>query len=98
MSSSVTLAKDTVDLGNRQFEAASTQIFLLAKWMKERRRTRGTRRRSSLRGPRAYKGTTSRRAEEIGRRLSALLTDTLRLVRSGHVSPAAGLMDLRGRM
>jgi hypothetical protein len=36
-----------------------------------------------LRGPRADKGATSCRAEEIGRRLSALLTDTLRLVRTG---------------
>jgi hypothetical protein len=36
-----------------------------------------------VRGPWAYKGATSRHAEETGRRLSALLTDTLRLVRSG---------------
>jgi hypothetical protein len=40
-----------------------------------------------VRGPWAYKGATARRAEETGRRLSALLTDTLRLVRSGHVCP-----------
>jgi hypothetical protein len=36
-----------------------------------------------VRGPWAYKGATSRHAEETGRRLSVLLTDTLRLVRSG---------------
>jgi hypothetical protein len=33
--------------------------------------------------------------EETDRRLSGFLTDTLRLVPPGHVSPAAGLMDLR---
>jgi hypothetical protein len=60
-----------------------------------RRRNAGTAR---LRGPRANCAATSRRAPEKGRGLSVLLRSRSDWTAPRHVSPAAGLMDLRCRI
>jgi hypothetical protein len=57
------------------------------------RRKRTTR--AAVARPMGEQGATARRAPEKGRGLSALSRDWYA---PGHVSPAAGLMDLRCRM
>jgi hypothetical protein len=52
-----------------------------------------------MRGPRAYKGATSRRAGgELRPQAVGVVADTSDWSAPGHVSPAAGLIDLRCRM